>query len=294
MITFKKNKLLTKGMTAFLPSTKDEWVLRSMFMKNSKNNWLSCLLICLPLLLPAQEQFYSKDSFNNGKDTLKYRVLWPDDFSENKSYPLVLFLHGAGERGSDNKAQLTHGSTLFTTPENRADYPAIVIFPQCPRDDYWSNVDIDRSGEGVKLEFNTGKEPTVALSLVMQLLEKELKKSYVDKDRVYVAGLSMGAMGTFEILSRMPQTFAAAIPICGGGNTALAEKYSDVPLWVFHGAKDNVVNPLYSMEMVEALLKAGGHPNFTLYEDANHNSWDSAFAEPEFLPWMFSKERTHP
>lgn len=263
-------------------------------MINSKNNWLSCLFVCLPIVMLAQQQLYREASLIKENDTLNYRVLWPDNFSEDKSYPLVLFLHGAGERGSDNKAQLTHGSSLFAAPENRSNFPAIVIFPQCPKDDYWSNVDIDRSGKGVKLEFNSEKEPTSALALVMELLAQELDKSYVDKDRVYVAGLSMGGMGTFEILSRMPETFAAAIPICGGGNPALAEKYAQIPMWVFHGAKDDVVNPLYSLEMVEALLKAGGHPNFTLYENANHNSWDSAFTEPQFLPWLFSKKRTHP
>lgn len=263
-------------------------------MINSKNNWLSCLFVCLPILMLAQQQLYSEASLIKDKDTLNYRILWPENFSEDKSYPLVLFLHGAGERGSDNKAQLTHGSTLFTAEENRSKFPAIVIFPQCPKDDYWSNVDIDRSGKGVKLKFNPEKEPTSALTMVMELLTQQLEKSYVKKDQVYVAGLSMGGMGTFEILSRMPETFAAAIPICGGGSTALVEKYVQLPMWVFHGAKDDVVDPLYSLEMVEALLKSGGHPNFTLYEDANHNSWDSAFAEPQFLPWLFSKKRMHP
>jgi predicted peptidase len=240
----------------------------------------------------AQQQLYKEASLVKGTDTLNYRILWPDNFSEDQVYPLVLFLHGAGERGSDNEAQLIHGSSLFAAVENRAEFPAIVIFPQCPRDDYWSNVDVDRSGEGVKLEFHPEKTPTTALSLVMELLSEQLDKSYVDKDRVYVAGLSMGGMGTFEILGRMPQTFAAAIPICGGGSDDLVEKYAQVPMWVFHGAKDDVVNPLYSLEMVEALLEAGGYPNFTLYENARHNSWDSAFAEPEFLPWLFSKTRT--
>ncbi|EKF56450.1 hypothetical protein I215_02968 [Galbibacter marinus] len=261
---------------------------------NYKNNWLSCLLVLLPMLIFSQEQLYKEASLVRQNDTLNYRILLPENFSENQTYPLLLFLHGAGERGSDNKAQLTHGSTLFTAQENRSNFPAIVIFPQCPKDDYWSNVDIDRSKQSIQLEFNSQKEATTALTLVMELLNEQLDQPYVNKDRVYVAGLSMGAMGTFEILSRMPTTFAAAIPICGAGNTALAEKYAQVPLWVFHGAKDNVVAPLYSLEMVEALLKAGGYPKFTLYEDANHNSWDSAFAEPELLTWLFSKNRAQP
>ena len=106
-------------------------------------------------------------------------------------------------------------------------------------------------------------------------------------------GLSMGGMGTFELLSRKPNTFAAAVPICGGGDPESVSMYAQtIPLWVFHGAQDNVVNPLQSMEMVSALLNSGAHPRFTLYDFANHNSWDPAFAEPDLLPWLFSNRKT--
>ena len=102
----------------------------------------------------------------------------------------------------------------------------------------------------------------------------------------------MGGMGTFEILYRKPETFAAAFAICGGGNAETVSKYaSNTPLWVFHGAKDDLVDPQLSIAMVSADLKAGGKPNFNLYADANHNSWDSAFAEPQLLPWLFSKSK---
>lgn len=259
---------------------------------SSKNKWFSYLLICIPALMLAQQQLYREANMVSGKDTLAYRILWPENFSKDKSYPLVLFLHGAGERGSDNTAQLMHGSSLFTDSGNRSEFPAIVIFPQCPKNDYWSNASVDRSGQGVELEFHPEEDPTTALRLVMELLEKQLEESYVDKDRVYLAGLSMGGMGVFELLSRRPEVFAAAVPICGGGSAAVADKFAKVPMWIFHGAKDDVVNPKYSLEMVAAILKAGGHPNFTLYEDANHNSWDAAFGEPQFLSWLFSKKRT--
>ncbi|MCB0470047.1 MAG: phospholipase, partial [Flavobacteriaceae bacterium] len=105
-------------------------------------------------------------------------------------------------------------------------------------------------------------------------------------------GLSMGGMGTYEILSRKPDMFAAAFAICGGGNPELTENYATkIPMWIFHGAKDDVVNPQLSIDMVSAILKFGGKPNFTLYADDNHNSWDSAFAEPELLLWLFSKTK---
>ncbi|WP_417444796.1 alpha/beta hydrolase-fold protein [Joostella sp.] len=260
-------------------------------MKNNSKLVL-LVLLSLPMLIIAQNELYQKDNFVVGKDTLKYRILLPKNFSNQKEYPLVLFLHGAGERGNDNVSQLTHGSSLFTKKENMEDYPAIVIFPQCSKDDYWSNADVDRSGsDGVKLVFHDDKKPTKFLDLTMSLLNQFLSKSFVKKDQVYIVGLSMGGMGTFELLSRMPTTFAAGIPICGGGSTEAVSKYVNTPLWVFHGAQDNVVNPMNSIKMVEALLNEGGHPRFTLYDDANHNSWDPAFSEPDFLSWLFSHKR---
>ncbi len=128
--------------------------------------------------------------------------------------------------------------------------------------------------------------------MVMDLLETTIEEPYTKDDQVYLMGLSMGGMGTFELLSRKPDTFAAAIPICGGGEPESVSVYAkNTPLWVFHGAQDNVVHPLQSMEMVSALLKEGVHPKFTMYDFANHNSWDPAFAEPDLLPWLFSHKK---
>lgn len=236
----------------------------------------------------AQQEMYHKREFIKDLDTLKYRIMYPKDFSEATPYPVVFFLHGAGERGNDNEKQLTHGSTLFSKEENAAAFPAIVIFPQCPTDDYWSNAKVNRKSNPIKFRFRYGRKPTKALSLVMDLVSEMLKEPFVKKDQVYVMGLSMGALGTFELLYRKPELFAAAVTICGGGRPRSAKKYAiRVPLWVFHGAKDNVVDPNLSLKMVSRLLKYGGHPQFTLYEEANHNSWDPAFAEPNLLPWLF-------
>lgn len=239
----------------------------------------------------AQHQdLYEYKTFVNQADTLKYRIMYPKNFSKDKQYPLVLFLHGAGERGANNESQLAHGSKLFADDVNRNQFPAIVIFPQCPQNDYWANVSVDRTATPLKLTFKDAGEPTKALSLVMQLLDNMLAKSYVNNQKVYVGGLSMGGMGTFELLSRKPDTFAAAFAICGGGSTKQTENYATkTDLWIFHGAKDDVVIPQHSIDMVSAILKYGGKPNFTLYADDNHNSWDTTFAEPKLLPWLFSK-----
>lgn len=244
-------------------------------------------------MLKAQEAF-SKELYIKDNDTLQYRMLLPENFSKEKKYPVVLFLHGAGERGSDNQKQLTHGSKLFLDKMNRGAFPSIVIFPQCPKEDYWANATVDRSAYPLNITFPENEAPTTALSLVMNLMDDMLKKAYVQTDKVYVGGLSMGGMGTFEILYRKPDMFAAAFAICGGGNPDTVKSFAKkVPMWIFHGAKDDVVTPQHSVTMVNAILNAGGTPNFTLYADDNHNSWDSTFAEPELLTWLFSNTKTN-
>lgn len=248
------------------------------------------LLVLITFYVKAQNtEAYQKKHFIKDADTLLYRILYPENFDENKKYPVLLFLHGAGERGNDNKKQLTHGSTLFTSNMAKKDYPAIVIFPQCAENDYWSKVKVNRKKSPLGLKFKYKKRPTKSLALVIALLDSITTQKYSNKDKVYVMGLSMGGMGTYEILSRKPNTFAAAIPICGGGDPKVAANYATkTPIWAFHGAKDNVVNPQESLTMVSAILKVNGKPRFTLYENANHNSWDPAFAEPLLLPWLFS------
>jgi predicted peptidase len=248
------------------------------------------LLFFVPNSINAQHQeLYSYEIFVSNNDTLQYRMLLPKDFSKDRKYPLILFLHGSGERGNNNQSQLIHGSKLFADESNRNDFPAIIIFPQCPKIDYWANLSVDRNTKPITRKFLLDEEPTKSLYLVMELMEAMTNKSFVKKDQVYVGGLSMGGMGTFEILFRKPDMFAASFAICGGGNPEGAKSYANkTALWVFHGAKDDVVDPQLSIDMVSAYLKAGGTPNFTLYANDNHNSWDSAFAEPDLLPWLFS------
>ncbi|WP_031426613.1 prolyl oligopeptidase family serine peptidase [Flavimarina sp. Hel_I_48] len=252
-------------------------------------------MIVVTLAFGQEKEQFKREFFVVNGDSLNYRILYPEHFSESESYPLVLFLHGAGERGSDNEKQLIHGSQLFLNDLNRKKFPAVVVFPQCPQDDYWSNADVDRSGPGVKFAFKNGGEPTKALDQVMNLLDSLKNKPFINQNRIYVGGLSMGGLGTYEILYRKPNTFAAAIAICGGAAPETASAYAkNTPLWIFHGALDDVVDPLYSVKMTEALLKAGAHPKMNLYDNANHNSWDQAFAEPELFTWIFSKSLNKP
>lgn len=254
-------------------------------------------LICITSLLffslqtsMAQNNMYTKEAFVKGTDTLLYRLLLPENFDPAKKYPVLFFLHGAGERGKNNEAQLVHGSKLFLTERVRKDFPAIVVFPQCPANDFWANVQIRNTGD--RFGFQKGGEPGKAMDLLMTLVNNFRSLKYTDKDRFYVGGLSMGGMGTLEILRRKPKVFAAAFSICGGDTIENVKKYKKVPLWFFHGEKDSVV-PVEKSKVVVAELQKLKAPDvkLTLYPDVNHNSWDAAFAEPGLLPWLFSHRK---
>ncbi|MEM8526218.1 MAG: prolyl oligopeptidase family serine peptidase [Bacteroidota bacterium] len=227
---------------------------------------------------------------NENGSTLPYRILYPENYDKGKSYPLLLFLHGAGERGDDNEVQLVHGSKLFTDTENRKKYPAIVVFPQCPKEDYWARV--DRSEDRKVWHYPFYDTPTQPLANVIQLLEQLLTEEAIDENRVYVSGLSMGGMGTFELLAHRPDLFAAATPICGGGNLTLAERYAhSTDFWIFHGDADTVVPVELSRKMNKRLHSLGANVQYSEYKGVNHNSWENAFAEPNYLKWLFSKRK---
>jgi predicted peptidase len=234
---------------------------------------------------------FEKGAYTQKKDTLQYRILFPDGFDPIKKYPLVFMLHGSGERGNDNNAQLANGASLFL--DSRERYPAIVVFPQCSKNGYWSNVHLSYEANGNEhLDFQIGGEPTRDMSLLLGAVDEFLNRPYVDKNRVYLGGLSMGGMGTLELLRRRTDVFAAAFCICGGDNGFNAKAYAqNVPLWIFHGENDNVVAASYSESIVTAIEEFGGKPRFTLYKGVGHDSWTNAFAEPELLPWLFGNSK---
>lgn len=261
-------------------------------MKKFKNTAFFIFFSLANLQCFAQEfSSYIRETYTGKKDTLDYRILLPENFDPAKKYPVLFFLHGSGERGLDNHSQLLHGGGLFLKPELRKDFPAIIIFPQCPSESYWANVKFGTPGEKEKFIFQKGGSPTKAMHALLGLVDQTLQKPYVDLNQVYVGGLSMGGMGTFEILRRRPRTFAAAFSICGGDHIANVEKYKHVPLWIFHGAKDDVVNPSFSIAISNQLKIIGKEVKITIYPEANHNSWDNAFGEAELLPWLFGHRK---
>ena len=246
-------------------------------------------ILSLSNLYSQDFELYDMESFVFENDTLNYRVLKPLNYDPTQKYPVHLVLHGAGERGNDNMSQLTHGGTLFLEKTNRENYNSWVLFPQCSANDRWANLKTDSWDVNFK---GTMTKPNKSLQLVIRLMDQFIEKKQVDKQRIYVSGLSMGGMGTFEILYRRPNMFAAATPICGNGSTKLASLYAKkVSIWVFRGSDDKVVSPKHSLNMVNALIELGGSPKMTLYENVGHNSWDYAFAEKNYLKWIYSKSK---
>lgn len=258
-------------------------------------NTLTLLLCLLCLAAVAQDNpAYAKKWFIRGSDTLPFRILYPVKYDSKKQYPLVLFMHGAGERGSNNEAQLIHGSRLFSDSANRSKYPAIVVVPQCPANDFWARVRLIKPAKDStpnEIEYLTGA-PGKGMTMVNLLLDSLAGEKTVDNKRIYVGGLSMGGMGTFELLWRRPGFFAAAFPICGGGNVDKVPTYADkLPVWIFHGDKDPVVDVNGSRKMYAALKAAGANVTYTEYPGVKHDSWNNAFAEPGLLPWLFSQKK---
>ena len=257
----------------------------------------SLSLVCFSFILfqsMAQDlTLFEKHRFTIDEQPISFRLLLPENYDATQNYLLIFFLHGAGERGDDNETQLVHGAKLFLKDEVRKNYPAIVVFPQCTKDSYWSNVghSVDLTSRKRDFYFRKAGAPTKSMELAGALLEFLLDTYPVDENRVYIGGLSMGGMGTFEMVRRYPGVFAAAFPICGGANPATAKQLKNVSWWIFHGAKDDVVPPKFSEEMATNLKKAGADVRFTLYPEANHNSWDSAFAEKDLLPWLFTQKK---
>lgn len=248
-------------------------------------------LLFVVLTVAAQDTYLAEKFVSSKKDTLNYRYIVPENMQEGQQYPLVLFLHGAGERGSDNEKQLTHGGQMFLNPVNREKYPAFVLFPQCPEKAFWAYPARPDSYSPVRMPQL--KEQPPIFQAVKELLDTYLENPQVDKKRVYIVGLSMGAMGTYDMISRYPEIFAAAIPICGTVNPAKlnAVKGHDIHVRIFHGDADDVVPVAGSREAYKTLKSLGVDVEYIEFPGCNHGSWNPAFNYPDFMQWLFSQKR---
>lgn len=254
-----------------------------------KNYLVLTFLFIISFMMQAQNGLFLKKEFIYKGDTLRYRVLFPENYDKSKAYPLVLFLHGSGERGSDNEKQLTHGASLFTDSLNRKNFPAIVLFPQCPENQSWVTI-VELSD--AKFKMVDTNEPAKPLFLAKKMIEFYQKTEAVNNKRIYILGLSLGGMGTFDLICRYPKTFAAAIPICGAVNVERLKKVRKMPIRIYNGDSDKSVSPEYSRNAYIELKAAGSqHVEHIEYPGVGHNSWTPAFAEPDFIKWLFSQKR---
>jgi predicted peptidase len=225
---------------------------------------------------PDLEKLLEAKTLTEGKAALSYRLLKPATVEEGKKYPLVIFLHGSGERGDDNKAQLKHGVAEFA--KRRKEFPCFLIAPQCPA---------GQRGWGLSAKSGVAAPG----KLVLDLIDKTCKDLPIDTKRIYLTGLSMGGYGTWTLLADKPDLFAAAIPICGGGDPESAAKIAKIPIWVFHGDKDTAVKVERSRDMVAALEKAGGKPKYAEYHGVGHDSWTRTYANVKVLAWLFAQKK---
>lgn len=236
---------------------------------------------------PDNRERFEARTFERGDLKLSYRLLKPKVYEAAKNYPLVIFLHGAGERGDDNAKQLVHGMNDFASDEVMAKHPAFVIAPQCPAEQQWGGIN-----RLAKVDTPDGKLAP-ALEATLQVAEALQKEFSIDGQRVYITGLSMGGYGSWRALEVHPDRFAAAAIICGGGNAAAAASFKHVPIWAFHGADDKTVPATESQKMIEALRAAGGEPKYTEYPGVGHNSWAVTYANPELYAWLFAQRKSN-
>lgn len=235
---------------------------------------LAMILMCMPLTALARGDVYEDslaETFTHEGTTLPYRLMLPDDYNEKESYPLILFLHGAGERGTDNVTQMKNVFQKIST-KNRG---AILIAPQCDPENQW--VDTPWA-EG---PYSTDEVPeSNELQAVMALIEYIQENYSVDKTRIYATGLSMGAFGVWDLMVRHNDVFAAGVACCGGGDPSKGELLKDTPMFVFHGDADPTVPVAGSRDTVNAILEAGGEVVFYKeYPNYPHGIWDIAFEE---------------
>lgn len=206
----------------------------------------------------TQQQITQTGSYN-------YLLFLPEGYETQEKWPMIMFLHGASERGSNLDDVKRNG--VARVVEEKPNFPFIVVSPQCPRNEYWT------------------------LPQLSALLDRARASYHVDLDRVYLTGLSMGGYGTWHLAAAQPQRFAAIAPICGGGNPNEACNLKNLPVWAFHGAKDRIVPISESEKMVTALKACGGNVKFTVYPEAGHDSWTQTYNNPELYDWFLQHRR---
>jgi predicted peptidase len=240
------------------------------------------LFLLLAPAVPAQRQPppFKKFVHIDKRDSLPYGLLAPLKPVNGQKYPLVIYLHGSSERGTDNEKQLKHIQLLFNYNTFNK-YPCYVFAPQCPKGEVWSTMMNGKPYSAV---------PTRPMEMLIQMMEKIAIQYPIDHTRIYITGISMGGFGTWDLMARLPFRFAAAVPICGGGDVKTVEKIKHIPMWAFHGAEDPTVPAEMTRKMIYALQEAGAMPGYTEFPGVGHTSWHQAYKEPHLMPWLWKQK----
>lgn len=232
--------------------------------------------------------FFKRLTYDGAKgQQLLYQLMEPVKKTAGQKYPLVIFLHGSGERGTSNNEQMRNGVHAFCEKNTLKNHPCYLLVPQCPPEEVWGGV----SRDWEKVAFN---DSTYSPSgkMVIELIDKMLRENpNIDRKRIYITGLSMGGFGTYDLMMRRPDLFAAGLPVCGGADPAFAYKIKNIPIWAFHGRLDDAVYPKYDWQIVEALKKAGSPIKYTEYSTFGHNIWDITYYNPAVLEWLFAQRK---
>ena len=238
---------------------------------------------------PDMDKLLDKLTFTKDKASLPYRLLKPDGYDKNGKdrYPLVVFLHGAFGRGSRQPDATQERHRGVREGPTREKHPCFLAVPQCPPDKQWTNVGWFDGKRNVPL----AKSPTEPSALVLDLIDTVASEHRIDKDRIYLTGVSMGGYGTWDLVSRRPELFAAAIPVSGGGDPAQAEKLAKLPIWAFHGDADPLVPVERPRDMIAAIKKAGGEPKYTEYKGVGHDAWTPTYRDSRVLDWLFEQKK---
>ncbi len=215
---------------------------------------------------------------------IPYRLFVPTSHSPKATFPLVLYLHGAGERGNDgNDIVLKNGALEFE--KHQSQYPCYILVPQCPKDMKWSPYQKELG------YYRLADTASLIQEALVHLVRFIQSHHAVDSLRLYVVGISMGGFGTWELIMRNPSLFAAAVPICGGGDVTNVQRIKHLPIWVFHGTDDQIIKVGWSRALIDSLKMHGAPVRYTEFPNVGHNAWSPAFATDELYQWLFSQKK---
>lgn len=242
---------------------------------------LSSMLLSILFVYPKDKIVKRVYVDENGK-SMPYCLILPDNYNPEKSYPLILFLHGGAERGADNQSQLKYVSELFTEKQFRKDKPCLILLPQCSDSEYW--VTVDR----INWKFLDKTMQTEQLSTVVDLVSQMIESKKVKSNEIYGLGISMGGMAVLSLVRDYPDLLQSAISICGATNIeALKTAEIKAPVWLIHGDSDPVVPAYFSRKAYAVLKEKNKNCRYTEYHKTMHDSWNKAFQEPDILYWLF-------